>query len=114
MNTPWGIADHIETVAPGIQFVSTPSHGGYVLADDLQVVMKALRLPAKRFYEEDCEAAFVALAFSQHMLPGAVDRSLETIGYFYPEYAQAAVDCAKEQITKGLAPEQASFYDCPF
>jgi hypothetical protein len=31
LSTPWGAADHVETIAPGIRSVSTPSHGGILL-----------------------------------------------------------------------------------
>ena len=32
-HSPWGRPDHVETIAPGLSFVSTPSHGGYFVAD---------------------------------------------------------------------------------
>src|SRR3990167_6057716 len=33
-DTPWGIADHRERIADGIDFYSTPSHGGYFLSPE--------------------------------------------------------------------------------
>jgi hypothetical protein len=29
--TPWGVADHVSEIAPGVVEVSTPSHGGFHL-----------------------------------------------------------------------------------
>ena len=68
--TPWGYADNIESVAEGIDFVSTPSHGGYRLSDDREEqVQKAF--PGfkpfagnwKGWYEEDCDWCVVVLTF---------------------------------------------------
>ena len=72
MRTPWGEAQRIERIAPGIEFVSTASHGGYRLDSERNsVVPRAWRaagfngLPARGWYEEDCDWSMVALTFSQ-------------------------------------------------
>lgn len=68
--SPWGTPDHITHPALGIAFVSTPSHGGFVLDDvnNAKVPMawreasfngNALR----GYYEEDCDACMVVLTF---------------------------------------------------
>jgi len=67
--TPWGFSDHAEEIAPGIVSYSTPGHGGYHLSEEREAQMHpALRKTEATYcplgwYEEDCEAALVGLAF---------------------------------------------------
>lgn len=71
--TPWGLADFITVVAPGIVFVTTPSHGGYILDDErnAKVLERFPFEPGEKtmtpptFYEEDCEWAFVCATFPE-------------------------------------------------
>lgn len=86
MNTPWGQADHVKPIGvQGILSVSTPSHGGIYLPDELLARMPAkLRgsnsySGCKNWFEEDVEWAIPVLAFP---------------GEFSPEYCKAAVDTA--------------------
>ena len=73
MQTPWGPSQHIETIAPGIQFVSTAGHGGFKL-DSERNNMVPIDWRAASFngqgragwYEEDCDAVLVALTFPEH------------------------------------------------
>ena len=68
--TPWGAADHVEKLAEGIWWVSTPGHGGIGLSP-----ARALHMPvgfetastdgAGRWYEEDCAWALVAITFPE-------------------------------------------------
>jgi hypothetical protein len=37
--TPWGTADSVEDVAPGIVFASTPGHGGFKLSPERNAVV---------------------------------------------------------------------------
>lgn len=73
--TPWGIADHVEQVAEGITFYSTPSHGGYHLSPErvADVPQRYRDYAAKwskghgdQWYEEDCAALAVVLTFPEH------------------------------------------------
>lgn len=70
MNTPWGKADHVDLVAPGITSVSTPSHGGYHL-DPVRMSAVHARFPhfatfaGGPWFEEDCDWAVVALTFPE-------------------------------------------------
>ena len=61
--TPWGSADFVESLAPGITSVATSSHGGIHL-DPMRNAMVALvwRNP-NGWYEEDCEASIVLVTF---------------------------------------------------
>lgn len=77
MITPWGESEHEEEIAEGITFYGTAGHGGYHLSmRRLTEMHPSLRkkphaahgYPGTRFcgiqwFEEDCEAALVALAF---------------------------------------------------
>ena len=73
MATPWGIAQTVGKVAEGIWFVTTASHGGYVLdAERNAVVPMAVRLASFQgqgvlgYYEEDCDWRHVVRAFPEH------------------------------------------------
>lgn len=60
--TPWGKADAVTHVAPGIAVVSTPGHGGVKLSPERN---KAIPTPLRRpsgWYEEDAES-YIALAY---------------------------------------------------
>jgi hypothetical protein len=61
--TPWGKADYIENIAPGIQRVGTPSHGGYKLDRERNAQVNARWRREGGWYEEDCEWAIVFLTF---------------------------------------------------
>jgi hypothetical protein len=71
-HTPWGRADSIEKVADGIEFYSTPSHGGFRLSNERLIQLHAVHGPVKTFcghaewFEEDCDWAYVATAFPEH------------------------------------------------
>lgn len=57
--SPWGAIDHAEPVAPGIDLVRTPGHGGFRLEP-----WRIARLPVScrnhsGWYEEDCEAWWI-------------------------------------------------------
>lgn len=72
-HTPWGAADTVTNVAPGIDCVTTPSHGGYRLSAEMNAqVPQAWRdasfgkLGLTGWYEEDCDWCMVAMAFPEH------------------------------------------------
>ena len=67
MNTPWGKADRIEELEPGICDVSTPSHGGtritwsYAKKNlSVSAVEAALKYDDCLWFEEDCDWAIPA------------------------------------------------------
>ena len=73
---PWGTVQHSESPADGIAFVDTASHGGFVLSLTRAAQMPAdlvpfVRDPARRFWEEDVDAAAVALMFRDELGVGA-------------------------------------------
>ena len=64
-DTPWGRADFMQEDAPGIWFVSTPSHGGFWLSTERRAQMPAYM--RKTWYEEDCEWSMVAAVFGDEL-----------------------------------------------
>lgn len=70
MQTPWGTADVVELIAPGIEWVCTASHGGYRLSPDrnrqVPTAFRALSFAERGqqgWYEEDSDWCMVALTF---------------------------------------------------
>lgn len=70
MKTPWGKPDTVDTLAPGITWYSTPSHGGIHLDRAHHSKVKRM-FPGWRtfaggpWYEEDDDVAIVALVFPE-------------------------------------------------
>ena len=72
MQTPWGAIDLETSIAPGITFVSTPSHGGFRLTPGRNMYVPLIvrertfnHLGLKGWYEEDCDAALVVVFFPE-------------------------------------------------
>lgn len=63
MNTPWGAAQTVDTLGPGVRQVTTAGHGGIHLGADRNALVHAAWRDAKGWYEEDCEWAIVAVTF---------------------------------------------------
>jgi hypothetical protein len=88
--TPWGESQDRTVVADGIVFHSTAGHGGFHLsAERLAEMHPALRKRNTRFcpanwFEEDCEAALVALAFPQFM-EANLDLAAKMVREIYPD-----------------------------
>jgi hypothetical protein len=99
VDTPWGQAQHVTEIAPGIVSVSTASHGGIHLSDERIAEMpKALQdfVPfggkqngLGRWFEEDCDWSVVALAFPQFFTDSDVKAAHATLkGYRQEVYEQ--------------------------
>lgn len=70
LETPWGQADHVEQVCPGVRSVSTPGHGGFaVLPDVVAKWPKDLRdfvpYAGPGWYEEECDWSVVVAAMPE-------------------------------------------------
>ena len=71
--TKWGAVDMITTLAPGIIFASTPSHGGIWLSQEReQQIPEEIRTIARAFspqqwYEEDCDYVIPTLWFTHEL-----------------------------------------------
>ena len=84
INTPWGLSDTADTLAPSVILVTTPSHGGLLLPESspIPAEVTATFINGPRWAEEDCELP-IALALLQ--AAGAVkDDAL-------PEYPAAKI-----------------------
>lgn len=87
--TPWGTADNIAPVGDqGIRFVSTPSHGGIFVPDELLAKMpEALKgsnsySGCGNWFEEDVEWAIPVLAFPEQFPARDCQAAVETIGHY--------------------------------
>lgn len=95
VETPWGIAQHIHEIAPGIVSYSTASHGGIYLSPERVAEMpQSLQDfvpfggPQKgpgRWYEEDCDWSVAALAFPQFFAEDEVRQAHSTLKGYRPE-----------------------------
>lgn len=95
MNTPWGESQTIENVALGIDFISTASHGGYMLSQERSDTMPNELKPFtgnRRYWEEDCDAALVAVMFSRDMKLSldADNQARQSVKLIF---GQTALDC---------------------
>lgn len=61
--TPWGSADVVNHLAPGIASVHTASHGGIKLSPERNAMVPAALRRRSGWYEEDCEAHIVMMTF---------------------------------------------------
>ena len=68
MNTPWGKSDHKKEYVKGITFYGTPGHGGFKVSKHVLAVMPKAYVNEDGWYEEDCEALKVYMAFP-HLFP---------------------------------------------
>ena len=71
IHTPWGIAESSEQIAPGIEIVSTPSHGGLRMTPERwgelpSDVQRAFRNSG--WAEEDCEAPIALAIFGPEVV----------------------------------------------
>jgi len=69
-STPWGRPDNVEIIADGIAFVSTPSHGGFVLSAERAAKIPAVAKPYagdRRYWEEDGDWAVPYVVFNAEM-----------------------------------------------
>lgn len=67
-SSPWGAVQYGRVLADGIISVSTSGHGGVRISSErLKQMPATLRLGRRRWFEEDCEAALVGLAFADDL-----------------------------------------------
>lgn len=81
-SSPWGIVQDEETIADGIVYVSTASHGGiWVSPELLGRVQEAMRDYAaywsgsSQWFEEDCAAQCVVVSFPELFPAEQVERA---------------------------------------
>ena len=83
MKTIWGETDSIDILAPGILWVTTPSHGGIVLDAKRAARMRLFSADPSagdfRYWEEDCDWAFPFVVFVEEFDDTEINRSLLAI-----------------------------------
>lgn len=66
----WGALNRRDAVAPGIDWIDGASHGGFILTADRVAAMpaelRAESFTSDNYFEEDCSAAAVLVAFPQY------------------------------------------------
>jgi hypothetical protein len=90
---PWGNIQSRLLVVEGIEFLTTASHGGFVLSEDrysqMPEYLKPCSFTGDQYFEEDSSWCAVVLAFTQH---------------FSTEQVKSATDCyTRYYIKKGVA-----------
>ena len=91
--TRWGRAEEAAVYAPGIVWVTTPSHGGFWISPERLAKMperlRALSVSRDCWFEEDCAWCAVPLAFPEDLaevmdVDGARDFYRANKRYIYP------------------------------
>lgn len=102
-STPWGAADHVSMVAPGIYSVGTPSHGGMKVTAARNRGIDQRWRSTGGFYEEDCEQAIPILTYQDEFEKNLVDHAHETARRWYPEKYREIVE--SDPVRYGVGPE---------
>lgn len=97
MTSMWGKVQSCREYARGVKFVSTPSHGGYIVSRKFAEATLSSAAVAKGTvygnyvcYEEDCLAAIVDLELFDLIKPKSTKEELiKDINNFYPDYLAA-------------------------
>lgn len=85
MKSPWGRVDGVTHMADGLDYVSTPGHGGVKVSRLRQLeIPKAFR-KAGGWYEEDCESAIPEYFCDFLKTQDRKDRALLTLVSYFPE-----------------------------
>jgi hypothetical protein len=97
-SSPWGEVDHHTVIAEGIVFVGTSSHGGIKLSPQRMADFPAellgdddgfLNQRQRGWFEEDCDATLVVLAFPKEFEIRQVRSALESAKCWQPAVAKA-------------------------
>lgn len=100
-HTPWGRADYQYKILPGVAWVNTPGHGGFILSETAakKYLSSAALARGDRFtkgyiaYEEDCACYMVLLerpdfGLAIGLVPASDNEKvlLDSLRTYYPEY----------------------------
>lgn len=70
-NTPWGRADHVEQIIPGMWFVTTPGHGGVYVAPErlaqMPAYMQSTPYSQGGWFEEDVDWCLPVVVFAAEL-----------------------------------------------
>ncbi|WP_458683618.1 DUF7007 domain-containing protein [Prescottella equi] len=90
--SPWGEVQYGKVLVDGIITVGTAGHGGVrISAERLRQMPAALRLGRRRWFEEDCEAALVAVAFADDLSldEKARENAARSVANYFPTQWEA-------------------------
>lgn len=110
-SSPWGDVEEATMHAPGVFFVTTPGHGGFLLSAaawrSMPVGLRLLGVPFGGLYafEEDCAYAAVVVAFAESFAPASVEVARAMVRSWYPEHADGGSGCGRSSVGR-------SFHSC--
>lgn len=113
LDTPWGNPDGIRAMGRGVLLVSTASHGGIFVPDDLLHAMPAALkcnfYGGGNWFEEDCEWALVCLAYPELFAAASWPCAAQTIqtynyGGTYHSAAQWLASSAGDSFRARISP----------
>lgn len=89
-STPWGPSQETTRIARGITFYSTAGHGGFKLSAGRNAIIRkevkdrtwGLR-GHDGWYEEDCDAALVVMAFPEHFSAQQIQNAAQMVMAHY-------------------------------
>ena len=111
MNTPWGTSDSKTTLARGISFVTTPSHGGFMISvrQARKLLSNAALNRGERYgsylaYEEDCDAFIPLLELPVSMLEklGGIQTEEKLISSLSAWHADYLIERGIQPTVEGL------------
>ena len=83
-HTPWGAAQDVTELAPGIVSVSTASHGGIKVCSTMNKRIPAVFRCADGWYEEDCDWAIPFFFLVNEIINGGDSFALRAIAAEQP------------------------------
>lgn len=92
-NSPWGQVDHVTKIQEGVYFVSTPGHGGFMVAKSVPL-SDAAKAEADEFggylcFEEDCLASIVVQELNVQDKANTEDTK-RSLCFWLPRYVKAS------------------------
>lgn len=113
--TPWGSADNVTYLAPGIASVSTPGHGGIKLSPARNKEVDPIWRNSNGWLEEDCEWSIAAITHPDGFSEEHQRYAHESARRWFPDEYEAVVgkDPAKYGVTdyKPIAPGESLVRD---
>jgi hypothetical protein len=113
--TPWGTADGVTHLAPGIANVFTPGHGGVKLSPERNKEVDPVWRSSSGWYEEDCEWSIAAITHREAYSEEHQKYAHECARRWFPDEYEKAVgkDPARYGVTdyQPIAPGESSIRD---
>lgn len=88
--TPWGPAQHVSVLKPGVTLVSTARHGGIHLDDAQQSQIPEQYRRDDNWYEEDCEIA-IPILFLEGVLADNLENAARTFAQLYADKPKRSI-----------------------